>query len=342
MTSAASPGRRAPATLEMVAAEAGVSRSTVSRVVNRSPRVSPDAVDSVSAAIRKLNYVPNRAARSLAIRQTMAVALVVPEETSRFFGDPYFAAVISGIMSRLDESDYVLNLLVASSDPGHKTTRYLLGGNVDGALVVSHHRSGQSFAEVGTLIPVVFGGRPVGSNEGEPHYVDVDNVGGGRMAAEHLLAHGHRRIATITGPLDMPGGIDRLRGWRDALAEAGRPTDLVANGDFTAEGGERAMAELLDRDPDLDAVFAASDLMATGAIATLSRRGRSVPADVAVIGYDDSPGAAAGPVPLTTIGQPSVEMGARMADMLLGLLHGEPEAEAPLILPARLVRRASA
>jgi len=341
MTSIATPGRRVPATLEMVAAEAGVSRSTVSRVVNKSPSVSPDVVDSVSAAIRKLNYVPNRAARSLAIRQTMAVALVVPEETSRFFGDPYFAAVIEGIMSRLDESDYVLNLLVASSDPGHKTTRYLLGGNVDGALVVSHHRTGQSFGEVSSLIPVVFGGRPVGSNEGEPYYVDVDNVAGGRVAADRLLRQGHRRIATITGPLDMPGGIDRLRGWQDALREAGLSAELAATGDFTPGGGARAMAELLDRDPHIDAVFAASDLMAVGAIATLRQRGISVPGDIAVIGYDDSPAAVSGPVQLTTVSQPSVEMGARMADMLLQLLRGE-QPHVPHILQTRLVVRDSA
>jgi DNA-binding LacI/PurR family transcriptional regulator len=340
MTSAAGPGRPSPATLEMVAAEAGVSRSTVSRVVNGSPSVSPDAVDSVSAAIRKLNYVPNRAARSLVNRHTMAVALIVPEETSRFFGDPYFAAVISGIMSRLDDSDYVLNLLVASSDPGHKTTRYLLGGNVDGALVVSHHRTGQSFAEVASQLPVVFGGRPAGASDGEAHYVDVDNVEGGRMATEHLLERGRRRIATIAGPLDMPAGIDRLRGWREALGAAGMPSDLVAVGDFTTAGGERAMAELLDREPGIDAVFAASDLMAVGAIATLRRRGIAVPCDVAVIGYDDSPAAVTGPVRLTTINQPSAEMGARMAGMLLQLLEGERPA--PLILPARLVARDSA
>src|ERR1700712_2788723 len=155
------PARRIAPTLEAVAAHAGVSRSTVSRVVNGSSHVRPDVVTAVTAAIELLNYIPNRAARSLANRQTMAIALVVPEDTNRFFGDPFFAEIVQGITQGLEDSDYVLNLQLASpSSPSEKTIRYLLGGNVDGAIVVSHHSGDDFFTTLDATIPVVFGGRP--------------------------------------------------------------------------------------------------------------------------------------------------------------------------------------
>ena len=329
-------------TLEMVAAEAGVSRSTVSRVVNGSPKVRPEVVTSVNAAISRLNYTPNRAARSLASRQTYAIALVVPEDASRFFGDPYFASVVQGITSRLEASDYVLNLLVASSDPNQKTRRYLRGGNVDGALVVSHHVGDQDLAELNQTMPVVFGGRPSVPDLGHGYYVDVDNVGGARLATEHLIRRGSSRIATIAGPSDMPAGIDRLTGWRQVMAEHGFADDAVVHGDFTSPGGARAITQLLDRHPGIDAVFVASDLMARGAVSALTERGVAVPHDLAVIGYDDSPAATSGLLQLTTVSQPSQEMGARMATLLLDILAGREPADHACVLPTTLVIRDSA
>ena len=211
-TSAARALRPPAATLEMVAAEAGVSRSTVSRVVNGSPKVRPDVVDTVNAAISRLNYVPNRAARSLASRQTYAIALLVPEDNTRFFGDPYFAAVVKGITSRLDDSDYILNLLVVSSDPARKTMRYLQGGNVDGAIVVSHHSGDRDLVELSETLPLVFGGRPTIPDVGECYFVDVDNFSGAVQATQRLVDLGRKRIGTITGATDMPASIDRLAG----------------------------------------------------------------------------------------------------------------------------------
>lgn len=335
-------GRRSAPTLEAVAAAAGVSRSTVSRVVNGSSHVRPDVITAVNAAIDQLNYIPNRAARSLANRQTMAIALVVPEDTNRFFGDPFFAEIVQGITQGLEDSDYVLNLQLASpSSPSEKTIRYLLGGNVDGAIVVSHHSGDDFFTTLDATIPVVFGGRPYHPELHRNNYVDVDNAAGAAMGTRYLIDLGRHRIATIAGPANMQAAIDRAQGWTDALREAGHPGDLIEFGDFTMASGAAAMRALLDRDPELDAVFVASDLMASGAISVLRDRGRSVPSDVAVVGFDDSSAATSGEIPLTTVHQPSREMGAEMARMLLALLRGEA-TERERVMPTRMVVRASA
>ena len=329
-------------TLEMVAAAAGVSRSTVSRVVNRSPSVRPEVVTAVQAAIDRLAYVPNRAARSLAGQHTYAIALLVPEDANRFFGDPYFASIVQGITSALDDSDYILNLLVADAGPSGKTRRYLRSGNVDGALVVSHHARDTDLRELDAAMPVVFGGRPSVPGLDSYYCVDVDNLGGARQAVEHLVGLGRRRIATISGPLDMKASVDRLAGWRSVLQESGLAADAEVSGDFTTAGGAAAMRELLARVPDLDAVFVASDLMARGALPILTERNRRVPRDVAVVGYDDSSAATSGELQLTTVSQPSVAMGARMAEMLLELLAGR-EPESPVcIMPTELVVRDTA
>jgi len=331
-------------TLEMVAEEAGVSRATVSRVVNGSPKVRADIVAAVTAAVERLNYVPNRAARSLASHQTQAVALVVPEDMTRFFGDPYFAAVVQGITRRLDESDYTLNLLVASSDPRHKTMRYLRSGNVDGALIISHHTGDEFVAELETIMPVVFGGRPSTGSGMNTYFVDVDNAAGAETGTQRLIDVGCRRIGSITGPRDMPAGIDRLSGFLRTLERVGMPTDAVEAADFTVAGAAAATARLLERCPDIDGLFVASDLMATGALAVLHTHGRSVPGDVAVVSFDDSPAATSGPVQLTTVSQPSAEMGFAMADILLRRLAGDSVDQVPLrtIMPTRLVLRDSA
>ena len=327
----------AAVTIEEVAAAAGVSRSTVSRVVNGSTAVSPSALESVQRAIAELNYVPNRAARSLASRQTHAIALVVPEDTTRFFGDPFFAAIVSGINARLSRSDYVLNLFIASDDPGDKTTSYVRSGSVDGAIIVSHHTSDLFIDRIAAAVPVVYGGRPVRERERD-YYVDVDNVRGGREATSHLIERGRRRIATITGPPTMPAGIDRLRGYRDALAAAGLEEAAVEDGNFTADGGAEAMRRVLATGARPDAVFVASDLMARGVLTVLAAEGLRVPEDVAVIGFDDSPVATSVIPHLTTMRQPSFAQGERMATVLVDLLAGRHPRHVTILETELVVR----
>lgn len=329
-------------TIKTVAARAGVGRTTVSRVVNGSDLVSAEARARVLAAIKELNYVPNSVARGLVTDRTNAVALVIPESESRLGSEPYFAALIRGVSSALAESRTQLQLmLVRDQSERDQLTESVATRRVDGVLLVSVHSEDRlpwMLEEMG--LPTVLAGR---RDAGEQlSYVDSDNAGGAMKAVRHLLNNGRRRIATITGPQDMDVGRSRLSGWRAAHEEAGVPVDelLVEVGDFTEESGSHAMRLLLERAPDLDAVFAASDLMALGALAELRRQRRHVPSDVAVVGFEDSVLARHTNPPLTTVRQPVEELGATMARILTGItLHGAPRRQ--VTLPTELVVRES-
>jgi DNA-binding LacI/PurR family transcriptional regulator len=333
----------APPTLEQVALRAGVSRSTASRAINGGLRVSPEAQGSVDAAVGDLGYIPNRAARSLVTRRTNSVALVVPEPDDRVLTDPFFASAIKGLNAALRDTDLQLVLVMARpEDMATRTLRYLRGGHVDGAVVVSHHRYDVLADELHRSgVPTVFVGRPFGSGH-HVRYVDVDNTGGGRMATEHLLRIGRRRIGTIAGPQDMSAGFDRLAGWSAALDGAGLATDAVAYGDFTTAGGARAAGRLLAEHPHLDALFVASDLMAVGALAVLADAGRLVPGDVSVVGYDNLGAATTTSPTLTTIVNPGFAMARTAGEMLIDLLAGKKVAQVPVIFAPELVIRLSA
>ncbi|MGW1543646.1 LacI family DNA-binding transcriptional regulator [Streptomyces sp. NPDC002309] len=337
-------------TLEAVAARAGVSRATVSRVVNGGDGVREPLIERVRRAVDELGYVPNQAARSLVTRRHDAVAVVIAEPETRVFADPFFALQLRGISKELTAHDNQLVLLLTEGRDDHaRVGRYLAGGHVDGALVFSLHLDDALPALIQRAgIPTVFGGRP-GWRDDDGRgavYVDSDNRGGAREAVRHLVGLGRGRIAHIAGALDQTSAVDRLDGFRDVMS--GTDPRLIAEGDFTPAGGERAMRALLERRPDLDAVFAANDLMASGALRVLREAGRRVPDDVAVVGFDDMlPVAEQTDPPLTTVRQDIEEMGRLMARLLIGRLRGGPdepeEGAAPgVVLSTTLVRRASA
>ena len=290
------------ATIEEVASTAGVSRSTVSRVVNGSTAVSPEALRAVRAAIEQLNYVPNRAARSLASNQTQAIALIVPEDATRFFGDPFFAAIVAGITGTLRTSDYLLNLLIASDDPGDKMSSFVLNGGVDGALIVSHHMSDAFIDRIADAVPVVYGGRPVRQRQ-DDYVVDVDNVWSAHQATRRLIDIGRTRIATISGTPTMVSSVDRVQGFRSALAEAGLRPFAEEAGDYSESSGADAARRILAAGRP-DAIFVASDLMARGALTVLRSAGVRVPEDIALVGFDDSSVATSTDPQLTTMRQP--------------------------------------
>ncbi|MEV4538791.1 LacI family DNA-binding transcriptional regulator [Asanoa sp. NPDC049518] len=336
-------GTRERPTLEAVAKRAGVSRATVSRVVNGSTTVAEPIQEAVRRAVRELGYVPNLAARSLVTQRTDSAALILPETPTRVFSDdPFFHGVIRGVSMELDAADKQLVLLIAGSTAGHdRVERYTMGRHVDGVMFASMHGADPLPAALIRMgIPVVCSGRPLGRATVEVPYVDVDQIGGVVSAVRHLLDSGRKRIATISGPQDMVAGIDRLTGYRQALRDSDRRS-IVAIGDFTRESGTVAMRQLLDDDPKLDAVFAASDLMAHGALRALREAGRRVPDDVAVIGFDDIEMARYTEPPLTTVRQPIQQIGREMARQLMRLVAGE-EIEPVTMLPTELIIRESA
>ncbi|MEP6980427.1 MAG: LacI family DNA-binding transcriptional regulator [Nakamurella sp.] len=352
-THARVPPRGAGPTLEQVGAHAGVSRATVSRVVNGSPTVGPAIRVRVAASIAELGYQPNRIARSLATRRTDTFALVASEPDVRVFGDPFFSGIVRGVMQVMNGAGLQVVVMMAQYAADlDRVERYVRSGAVDGVLLISEHATVDPLpaAMVAAGIPLVIGGRPM-DPELQVAYVDNDNVDGGRLAAAHLLAAGRRVIGTLSGPQDMCAGVDRLAGFTLGLGPAFDPA-LVEVGDFTQEGGEAAAERLLDRRPDLDGLFAASDLMAMGALKALRRVGRAVPADVALVGFDDIDVARYAVPPLTTVRQSTLRQGRTMARLLLSrvrpeLLADDDDAVGVLdldriVLPVELVVRESA
>jgi DNA-binding LacI/PurR family transcriptional regulator len=339
------PDRPGRPTLEDVAAYAGVSRSTASRALNEDEYVSPRAREAVLGAAKELGYSPNHAARSLVTRRTGAVAVVLSEPEATVLDDPYFASIMRAAFRELSAvGSQMLLMLVDSRDDVPRTVKFLEGGHVDGALVIAPHQGDPLPTALRLLpIPVVFGGRP-GTRRRGGHTVDFDNTGGARLAVEHLVRTGRRRIATVTGTLDHPAAVDRRDGWHEAVLAAGLdPTGLAEPGDFTMAGAEHAVARLLDRAPDLDAVFAASDLMAAGVLHALRAAGRRIPDDVAVVGFDDHPTLApATTPPLTSVHQDPRQQIRQMVRTLTALQAGEPVRPATQVLPVSLVVRESA
>ncbi|MBE1533839.1 LacI family DNA-binding transcriptional regulator [Actinomadura algeriensis] len=329
-------------TLEDVAARAGVGRGTASRVINGSARVSERTRAAVLRAVRDLDYVPDAAARALAGGRPGTVALVLAEEPGRRFEQPYLGQLMDGITAAADAAGALVSLHYTRSRGDRATlARRLREPRTDGVLLLSAlPREPLAGLLDRAGVPTVAAGRPGGvepGGAGDAGHVDADNRGGSERAVEYLIGRGRRRIATIAGPPERSAGADRLAGYRRALD--GRP-ESVAFGDFTEPGGTHAMRRLLARWPDLDAVFAASDVMAAGALRELARQGRRVPDDVAVVGFEDTAVRRPTLPMLTTVHQPTERMGRTMVEMLLG--SAGPDVRAPVVCDTGLVLRRTA
>lgn len=332
-------GTRPAPTLEDVARVAGVSRATVSRVVNGGSLVAPATTEAVRIAISQLGYQPNRSARALVTRRTGVVAVIVPEADERVFSDPFFPQAYHGALMGFRDSDVQVVLAMAQpGDNASRMVRYLESGHIDGAIIVSHHGPALARALAQTSQPIVFVGDPETPGV---CYVDVDQATAAFTATQHLIEKGARRIGTITGPLDMAAAVQRLQGFERAMQAAGLDASVRSGGDFTRLGGRNAAARLLTDVPDLDGLFVANDLMASGAISELSRAGRTVPGDVLVVGFDDSIAALECTPPLTTMTNPASELALRATQMLMTLLAGG-QPSSPCILTSELVLRGSA
>jgi DNA-binding LacI/PurR family transcriptional regulator len=345
------PGPGASPTLEHVAKVAGVSRATVSRVINGIRNVDPQIQELVRQAVAQTGYVPNQAARSLVTRRTNSVALVVSEAEhrtfddpflGRIFTDPFFGRLVSGIMGVLRPRGVAMVLMLAENDQARaQLIGYLKQGHVDGVIAVSASAADPLPGLLGEAgLPAVLSQRPVSPLP--ISYVDAAQSAGAKLAADRLTERGCRRVATISGPLDMPASQDRLSGFRDAMARRGHAYIPSVEGNFTQETGERAMKQLLADHPDIDGVFVANDLMALGAVLALHDSDRRVPEDVAVIGFDDSNAALMSRPPLTTIRQPLEDMAAEMARLLLNHIDNPQSPPTSVIFEPTLVVRESA
>ena len=327
--------------LEQIAKLSGVSRSTVSRVINHDPNVSVVTREKVMRVVQRVNYTPNAAARGLAAGCTHVLGLVIPMGVAALFADPYFPILIQGVSSACNSREYSVMLWLAEPEYERRMIRQIMySGLVDGVIVSSmllNDSLVQALSE-GDLPFMLVGRHPTDSHAS---YVDADNIGGAREAVAHLLRLGRTRVTTITGPQNMIAGADRLAGYSAALRDRGMLSDpsLIVEGDFTEAGGYRAMQQLLARRPD--AVFAASDMMAIGALRALREAGLRVPEDVAIVGFDDLPQSARAEPPLTTVRQPTYRLGTTTVDSLLDLIEHPDSSPRRIVLPTELIVRTS-
>lgn len=337
------PDTRARPTLQTVASVAKVSKATASRVINGEPKVSAHARKAVEAAIAQLGYVPNRAARSLVTHRADSLALVAPAQGLRTaLYDPYFSAVAVAAGDDLAAKDAHLILFPVRDSADHdRLLRYARGGHLDGVILLSVHGADPLPGILQSAgVPTVMGGRLLHPVSGVS-CVDVDNVAGARIAVEHLVERGRRRIGTIAGAQDMCSGIDRLAGYRSAIEAAGLGPGIVSYGDFGEDSAIDAAEEILRNAPDLDALYVASDVMASATLRVLRRTGRRVPEDVAVVGNDDL-GIAKHTVPsLTTIRQPIEQVAATLVAHIVAKVAGEPVPDSTVYPPDLVIRESS-
>lgn len=334
--------RQKRATIIDVAREAGVSRGTVSRVINGERYVSAESQSAIEAAIAKVGYLPNTAARNLVMQRTLAVAFVVHEPASLFAEDPNIGAIMLGANATLSDADYQMVLLIVDSERDtQRVSRYLSGGFVDGVIIVSARAYDPITRVVEKIgLPAAFVGHP--PDLPQIPFVGIDNRASARTITERLIATGRSRIGMIAAALDRDSGADRLAGFRDALGDRFDENLVESVPLYEFSGGVSAMQELLKREPEIDGVFAASDAVAAGAMNALRAAGRSIPRDVGIVGFDDSTWALRTKPTLSTVHQPAQGLGAAAAASILGQLRGEPPQLGGILLETPVVWRGSA
>ena len=330
-----------PLTLEDIALKCGVSRSTVSRVINREANVSPETRQRVMDVIKQINFQPNLAARGLAAGKTRVLGVVIPMGVTAIFTDPFFPLLIQGVSITCNSCDYSVMLWLDDPEYERRTVRQILyNGLVDGVIVASNHMDDPIITALGEgKLPYVLVGRsPTNSSI---NFVDVENYGGARKVVQHLIGLGRRRIGHISGPRNLIAGLDRYQGYLSALYEGGIFPDptLVVEGDFTDLSGYSGVQRLLPNHPD--AIFAASDAMANGALRALIDAGLRVPQDVSLVGFDDIPFASRTIPPLTTVRQPILRVGSLAAETLIEVIEHPKIQPRQVILPTELIVRGS-
>jgi LacI family transcriptional regulator len=328
-------------TLEKIAALARVSRSTVSRVINNDPNVSPDTRTRVNQVIEEINYHPNIAARRLAGGHTGFIGLVVPMGVSTLFTDPFFSMIVQAVSTACNAKNRSVMLWLAEPEYERRTIHQFLNNHIiDGAIIASMLIDDPLLMAMieGDLPFMVIGRYP---SMTEVSFVDSNNQNAACEMVAHLVSCGAKRIATISGPQNMIAGLDRLEGYKKGLFENGLQVDecLIVEADFTEQGAYLAMQRLLVQKPD--AVFVASDTMAMGAMRALKDAGLRIPEDVAITGFDDMPFASTCIPPLTTMRQPIHRMGIVAAQTLMERIDHAYTTHHHIILPSELVIRES-
>lgn len=329
-----------PLTLEDIARFSGFSRSTVSRVINGDDYVKEDTRQRILEVIQQHNFQPNLGARSLAGGQTGVLGLVIPAAVSTIFSDLFFPQFIRGVSAGCNAQNYSMMLWLVEPQYEQRTMREIQhNGLLDGVIMASMAMNDPIFESLyESKMPFITIGRHPTL---DINYLDVDNVTSATNAIRHFIKLGRKRIATITGPQNKIAGYDRYIGYIKGIEEAGMPLlpELVIEADFTEEGGYEAMQQLIPFKPD--AVFAASDTMAIGALRALSETDLRVPEDIALIGYDDVPLASRTNPPLTTIRQSLQDMGSAAVSALAEIVRRPSEKPRHILLGTELIIRES-
>ncbi len=328
-------------TIKRIAELSGVSKATVSRVLNGHPNIRPELREQVQKVIDETGFTPNHVARSLASDRSNIVGLVIPSGAQTVFNDPYFPALTEGIAQSVKKHNLILALFVfQSEEEGRDTIRGILNAGLLDGLMITADQKGDLFIPklIGDKMPFVYIGRPndsIGISN-----VDADNISGGYQATNHLIELGNRRIATIATAMNSAGD-NRLAGYRQALKKHDIEYDerLAQFGDYSLESGYRVMKSLLEEKPD--AVFVASDTMALGAIRAIREANLHIPDDIAIVGHDDLPPAVQADPKLTTIHQPIDRMGQIALETLVNMIDSKTQPGYQTILPTTLIIRDS-